>query len=338
MIVTYLGAFPIKNAPIPTTTRFSAFFDPSSSANVRVGNTSTSNVATIGDNVGYWIPDGGVFNYINSSGANTVITATNRPLIYNGTTSFPKLVDKNGRIGVELSANGIGLRANLFGVQEIGIPNPTSNNNAMPFSNLLTFGCMVWTPKNQIPVGTIISVNRANDAGTAIISLKFVSSNTINGNIFGHGRFVKNSLRQVSSNTDFSANLAIRKMETENEEVGTWRSLITQIQINSIDLVEDTPIGNTSQRGTGGRMRMWVDGGYTNFIEVPISTYRGNTSIGLTGFMPTKLTVGAEYSADSMIANTATNAIISKLFVTTDTGLQANTQSWFNTLQWLHGI
>lgn len=114
--------------------------------------------------------------------------------------------------------------------------------------------------------------------------------------------------------------------------------MITQIQINSIDLVEDTPIGNTSQRGTGGRMRMWVDGGYTNFIEVPISTYRGNTSIGLTGFMPTKLTVGAEYSADSMIANTATNAIISKLFVTTDTGLQANTQSWFNTLQWLHGI
>lgn len=135
-IVSLMSVADVVAAP-PALDAFGAAYDPAAPGLALVGATG-SVAAGVGDPVTRLQPVGSNRNYLLADGSTTSITVSQATLSTGATVGLPVLADVDGRLGLQHSAGGSGLTAQLAGLQNLGMPNPSTNALAMPFQAVLT--------------------------------------------------------------------------------------------------------------------------------------------------------------------------------------------------------
>lgn len=324
MTVSRWAAVPVASPAAPTFTGFTAFFDPAAGA--RVGD-SGSALSAVGDVVSYLPPAAGTFDHRNTSGTMVTLSVANRNLVTDGVTPLPILRDRDGRRGLLFDATGAGLRANLYGVQEIGLPNPVATTNALPYSQCMTIGAMVWLPESA-PAGPIFSAYRAETANTA----RFAVYVGTDGHIYGSCRF-NAGIRQIGPDSEVASNTAVHAIEIDNEVLGAWRMVVMQVRVASIDTTADTTPPDATTRGAGASFSLWVDDGDVGYETTTMSSYRGASNLG---FQCNRFTLGASYSSSSTVLN-ASNLLVGRGFVTME-DIAYGDADWLSAVRWLGGV
>lgn len=324
MTVSRWAAVPVSSPTAPTFAGFTAFVDPASGA--RVGD-SGSALSAVGDVVSYLPPVAGTWYHRNTSGTTVELSVANRNFLTDGVTPLPILRDRNGRRGLLFDATGAGLRANLYGVQEIGLPNPVATTNALPYSQCMTIGAMVWLPESA-PAGPIFSAYRAETVNTA----RFAVYVGTDGHIYGSCRF-NAGIRQIGPDSEVSSNTAVHAIEIDNETLGEWRMVVMQVRVTSIDTTADTTPPDATTRGAGASFSLWVDDGDVGYETTTMSSYRGASNLG---FQCNRVTLGASYSSGSTLLN-ASNLLVGRSFVTME-DIAYGDADWLSAVRWLGGV
>lgn len=317
-----LSAVPAAGPAMPTFTTFSAAYDPGAGLARMDG--SSSAFSGVGDPVKYLPPVDGFWDYINSADATITLASSNRPYVTSATSNLPTLVDIGGRQGVRFTASGAGLTATLSGFQSLGIPNPSTDANAMPYRTSLTWGAMVYLPSGGLG-GAVGGVHRQENANTAIMSLLANSTGGINANV----RLASGSVRQVSSAADVTGLVAVHSAEM-GIEAGRWVPIVWQMRITSVDTSEDTdPAVGSTTRGAGATWAMWAADGLVDSDTTTLSSYRGSTGVG---FRANRATLGSLASGA-----VPADVIIGRHFVSTDP-LTYGSAAWRGAMRWLGGL
>lgn len=314
LVIKDVDYLPIVSPTLPTFAQFSGAYDPGI-------------LPTVGANVTSLTPVGGTWSYINSSGVSANVITTDRNYTTTDTTNLPVLVDLDGRRGIRFAGAGNGLKANLLGIQSIGIPSPTTEADAMPYRSYLTWGAMIYLPSGGLG-GSIGGVFRQENSNTAIMSAIAASDGTINGN----ARLATGAIRQVSSAADVAANLGVHSAEVE-AEVGKWVPYVFQVQITSINTAADTDPPTTTTRGAGATWRMWLADGLLGSATTTFSSYRGSANV--FGFRANRSALGIIGSGGSL--STPGDVTIGRHFVTTD-DLSYGSAGWRALMRWLGGV
>lgn len=325
MHMSVWAVVPIASPTLPTFAQFSGAYDPGAGT-ARIGD-SASALSGVGDAVSYLPPVGGTWTYINSSGTSVNLASADRNYATADTTNLPTLVDMDGRRGVRFLSAGNGLKANLSGIQAFGIPNPTTEADAMPYRPYLTWGAMVYLPSGGLG-GGIGGVFRQENSNTAIMSAIAGSDGTINGN----ARLVTNAVRQISSSAEVAANLAVHASEVE-AEIGKWVPFVFQARITSINTTADTDPPTATTRGAGATWQMWLADGLVDSATTTFSSYRGSANV--FGFRANRSVLGVIGAGGTL--GTPGDLIIGRHFVTTD-DLTFGSAGWRALMRWLGGV
>ena len=311
---------------VPSLTAFGGCFDPASGG-LRVGN-SGSAISDLGSAVKYYPPAGFAADYIGAAGTALTLAAANQVYASADTDELPTLVERAGRRGVQFSAAGDGLIGSHFGVVGVGVPNPIGTPAAMPFARQITMGAMVFTPADLSAACPVMTMHRTENSNTGRWGIWLTAA----GAPYVYTRLDSASPRQAGTIAEVAADSAVHPSESSDAVRGTWRMIIAQLEITSIDTAADTTPPGATVRGTGATLRLWVDGDLALSEEVDISSFRGSNGLA---WQFNRTVLGAAYSSTARQAGSPVT--IGRCFFGLEP-LAYGDPKWWEITSWLGGV
>ncbi|PJN95635.1 hypothetical protein CNY89_07295, partial [Amaricoccus sp. HAR-UPW-R2A-40] len=206
--------------------------------------------------------------------------------------------------------------------------NPPGTPGAMPFATHVTMGAMVFTPADLAAACPVMTMHRGENSNTGRWGIWLTAA----GAPYVYMRMDSASPRQAGSIAEVAANTAVHPAESSDAVRGTWRMIIAQLKVESVDTVADTAPPTATTRGAGAHLSLWVDGDLALSTDVDISSFRGSNGLA---WQASRTVLGAAYSAATRQAGSPVT--IGRSFFTLEP-LAYGDPKWWEITSWLGGL